>query len=651
MSKKEMSSGTEKAENLTRKKKEESEKKPVRPAKNTPAKSKSSDRAKKTNATGGKKGEKAVKAEHGKKAKPAKQLTEKQKKRMEARAKKKEARDMKRVEIARIRAEKKQKRLEKKLESKQKRLDRIAALKHAREERKAKRLERRETLKHESKERRRERIKEERQAKVDARIARTEARVARREAALADKRAKREHRLKVREQKRAEKNDKRHAPGFGGWLAAVISLGVTTLALGTMLTFGWINMNGMQENMATYHVESVYELNSIVDNLDTNLSKARVANSGREQIRLLSNIAIESEMAETLLERLPLEGQTTENMTSFVNKMGDSAQSMLYSVASGKPLTDSQIATLEHMYKTNKEMKKILNDLCANCTGKDMLSAMNGKTDGLLSSSFDTIQNNVIETPKEIHDGPFAENIDKVTAKNLEGLGEITAARAEELAREYFKDYGVTDVKCTGEVAAEQLVCYNVSLTTGDGEMTAQISKLGGKVVEFNSFKDCSAKNFSVERCIDIAEDFLEELGYDDMEAVWTSENGTTCNLNFAYEKDDVIFYSDIIKVKVCEERGIVTGMEGLSYVLNHTKRSVPKARIAGKEARAKLHKGFDVEGSRLCVIPTNGAEALAYEFYGTFEDSTYYVYIDAKTGEELEVFTVIGTAQGKALM
>lgn len=649
MSKKEISSGTEKAESLTRKKsaKPATDKKDtkktvksttVKQEKSAPVKSAGKDKTdvKKSD----KKGAKPVKSE---KKKHERKLTEKQLKR-------REAREQKKVEIARIRAEKKQKRLEKKLEAKQKRLDRIAALKQAREERKAKRTERREMLKHETKERRRERIKEERQAKVDARIAKTEARVAKREAALADKRAKREHNLKMREQKRAEKNDKRHAPGFGGWLAAVISLGVTTLALGTMLTFGWINMNGMQSDMATYHTESIYELNSIVDNLDTNLSKARVSNYRTEQVRLLSDIAIESEMAETVLERLPLEGRLTENMTSFVNKMADSAQSMLYSVASGKPLTDSQIATIEHMYTVNKEMKAILNELTANADGTDMLAAMNGK-DGLLSSSFDTIQNNTIETPSEIHDGPFAENIDKVTAKNLEGLEEINATRAEELAKEYFEDYKVSDVRCTGETLAEQLACYNLTLTTPDGEMSAQISKLGGKVVEFNSFKDCSDKNFSVERCIDIAEDFLDELGYDDMEPVWTSENGTTCNLNFAYEDDGIIFYSDMIKVKVCEERGIVTGMEGLSYVLNHTDRKVPSAKITKSDAREKLHAGFDVEASRLCVIPTDGGEALCYEFYGMYEGSTYYIYIDATTGEEREVFTVIGTAQGRALM
>lgn len=616
--KKEYSSGTQKAENLvvTKTKKNTTAKKPTGSTKTTTAK-KTTTPVKK---------EKSVK---------------KSKKPVSA---KKQAREQRRLEAMKIRAEKKQRRLEKKLEAKQKRLDRIAAVRQARHERTEKRRERRDMLRHETKTERIERKKEERRLRI-------EARVAKKEAALADKRAKREHRLKVRADKRAAKNEKRHAPGFGGWLAAVISLGVTTLALGTMLTFGWLNMNGMQADMASYSTESVYELNSIVDNLDTNLAKARVSNSKNEQVRLLTDIAIESEMAEVILERMPLDTQVTQNLTSFVNKMGDSAQSMLFDVAKGSTLTDSQIATIEHMYKTNLELKKALNEMCANCTEKEMIDALNGKTGSIVYKTFDNIQNTTIETPKEIHDGPFAENIDKVTAKNLEGLTEITASRAEELAKEYFKDYKPESVKCTGETVAEQLSLYNLSIMTKDGEMSCQLSKNGGKVVEFNSYKECKDHNFSVERCIDIAEDFLDELGFDDMKAVWTSENGTTCNLNFAYEDDDVIFYSDMIKVKVCEERGIVTGMEGLSYVLNHVKRDAPSPSISKSEAKAKLHSGFEVKSSRLCVIPTDNGEVLCYEFEGTYEDSTYYIYIDAKTGEEVEVFTVIGTKQGKALM
>lgn len=624
MSKKQVSSGAEKAEKLAKNKSTATK---STQTKKQPVKQTASENEHKTQYRSKKSTKKA----------PVKASSEKKQKRLEER-------ELKKVEHAKIRAEKKQKRLEKKLDAKQKRLDRIAALKQARAERKEKRRERRDMLRHETKEARLERIREERQARM-------EARVAKREAAAAERQARREHRLKVRAEKRAATNEKRHAPGFGGWLAAVISLGVITLALGTMLTYGWIYMDGMHADVASIHTESLYELNSVVDNLHTNLSKAQVANTKNEQVKLLSDIAIESEMAQTILERMPIDSQLTQNMSSFVNKMGDSAQEMLYSVANGRKLTDSQIASIKYMYETNRQLKDTLNELTSTANERDMLDMLRGKTDGLMFATFDDIENNPVEVPTEIHDGPFAENTDKVSAKNLEGLEEISAARAEELAQKYFADYDVKSVSCTGEVKAQQLECYNVTVKTKDGDMWAQLSKLGGKVVEFNSFKDCSDKNFSVERCIDIAEDFLSDLGFENMKAVWTSENGTTCNLNFAYIEDGVVCYSDLVKLKVCEQRGIVTGMEAISYVLNHTSRDIPSASISKSEATEKLHTGLEIKTSRLSLIPVDGGERLAWEFYGEYGGNDYYVYIDAQNGQEIEMFTVVGTAQGRALL
>ena len=188
-------------------------------------------------------------------------------------------------------------------------------------------------------------------------------------------------------------------------------------------------------------------------------------------------------------------------------------------------------------------------------------------------------------------------------------------------------------------------------LTTNDGEMLVQLSKLGGKVVSFDSFKDCSQTNFSIDRCIDIAEDFLASIGYAGLKPVWSSENGTTCNLNFAPVQGGAILYPDLVKVKVCEERGIVTGVEALSYVLNHGERTIGGASISKSQAQSSINGNIDVISSRLALIPFDGGEVLCYEFFGSLGNNEYYVYVDAATGEEIEVLTIVGTAQGKALM
>ncbi|MDE7400502.1 MAG: germination protein YpeB [Clostridia bacterium] len=639
--KKNLSSGAEKAEKLTRKgnasakTEKNTQEKHKKTVKNSVEQDKTVKKDSKKSAKAVK-SQKHVKGEKVRKAKKKRVMSEK-------RAQKLKQREEKRIARAKLAAEKKQARLERKLAHKEKRLERIAALKEKRAERREKRKERRDMIKNESKQARRKRIESERKAKLAEKKAK-------RQAYLAEKKAKREHALKVRAEKRAERNEKRHAPGFGGWLAAVISLGVTTLALGTVVTFGWLTMDNMQADMASGYTESLYELNSVIDNLDADLSRAKASSSASDRVRVLSDIAIESETAETILERFPLDMQMTEQMSSFINKMGDSAKQMLYTVANGGELTASQKKSLQYMYETNAKIKEELNTLVSTCDGKDLMQAMRGKSSAI-GDGFSVIQNNTFETPKGIQDGPFSDSIKKTNPKALKGQKEITAQTAEKLAKEYFKDYKVSEVKCTGEATGEALTLYNVSLTTPDGEMFVQLSKLGGKVVAFDSYKDCSDKNFSVDRCIAIAEDFLSSLKLTGLKAVWSSENGTTCNLNFAPVQGGTILYPDLIKVKVCEERGIVTGMEGLSYVLNHGERSLAKPSISEAQAKASVNGNMEIKSSRTALIPFDGEEVLCYEFVGTLDNNEYYVYVDAATGEEIEVLTIIGTAQGRALM
>ena len=409
-------------------------------------------------------------------------------------------------------------------------------------------------------------------------------------------------------------------------------------------------MSAMQTGMAGMYTQSLYELNAIVDNLDSNLSKARVSTSSADRARVLTDIAIESEMAEVILERMPLDITLTEEMSGFINKMGDSAQNMLYTVAAGGELEEWQIKSLEYMYANNLKLKRALNEVVATADGKAMLESLKGKG-SVLDGSFSDIQNNVIEEPKGIFDGPFSDSAEDTNMSFFEGLGEISQSEAEEIAKDIFADYKVTEARCTGEATKGKLSFYNISVATEDGEMLAQLSKKGGKLVMFDSYKECTEHNFSVDRCKDIATDFLKAAGYENVKPVWVSENGTTCNINFCYVQDGVVVYPDMIKVKVCEERGLVTGTEAMTYVMNHSQRDIPAATVTEAQAQSAIDGRIEVTSSRLAIIPLNGEEILCHEFAGSFDGSDYFVYVDAQTGEEVQVLTVIGTAQGRAVL
>ena len=166
------------------------------------------------------------------------------------------------------------------------------------------------------------------------------------------------------------------------------------------------------------------------------------------------------------------------------------------------------------------------------------------------------------------------------------GAGTLTA----ELAAAYFDDYAVREIEHAGDVIRDGMTFYNFTLRDERGrEIYAQIAKAGGKLVMFDSYEKCMANNFSQEECVEIGSAFLQKLGMEHMHAVWLQENGTTANINFVYEQDGVLCYSDLVTVKVCETKGKVVGMEALPYYLNHCERTVRAAGISLEEAADAL--------------------------------------------------------------
>ncbi len=516
-----------------------------------------------------------------------------------------------------------------KAQRREKRLERKLALKEKALERKTQRDNRRALLKSESKAQRHERILKEREARLAERAAKREAR-------LAEKQAKREHRIAMQAQRRANAKERRHAPGFGGWLAAVISLGATTLVLGTMVTFGWMQNNGMQTNFATAHMRSIYELNGLVDELENNLSKARVA-TGTKSARLLCQISADSLSAESVLERLPLEDTSFYCLSAHLNDVGDFSQAMLIKLSEGEKLSAEDRQKLNELYEQNNLVKESLNTICEGVSLKSATDMIYGKAKDMTN------------TLKELENKLSLKDITPSTPTCSDGKI-ISESRAESIVKSTFSSYNFDKVNVVGETVCEGVNCYNVAAYGEQGDMLVQISKKDGKIALFDSYKSCTTKNFNTERCIDIAEEFLDEMDFDDLTPVWISENGVTCNLTFAYEDDDIIYYTDIIKVKVCEERGIVTGMDATKFIKNNKKRTTPRASISKEKALSNLSEQFVIQSTKLCVIPVEDKEHLCYEFHGEDMDTEFFAYIDAKTGREVELLRVVGTKQGKLL-
>ncbi len=510
------------------------------------------------------------------------------------------------------------------------------------------RLKRQEQLRHETKKERLDRILKEK-----------EERLALKRQKLSNEKQRQIDKIKERQDRRNaklidRKDRRKNRRGIGGWIAAVISLGCVSIIATSLLLLTLFTPIDDYMTYDTTSQRNFYDLVECVDNLDVNLSKLIVSNDSEEQQKLLGEIRVQSNLATENLSMLALQDENKYNTIKFINQISDFTKMLNEKLIEGEKLTASDKQTLYDMHEINAYLKGELNALTDSLDENFNFKTLHeGKEDNLVISKFIELESNVVTYPTLIYDGAFSDGTINDEAKGLKGEKEVTKQQAEDILKQSFASYNLKEISLIGENVGTVIETYDFeAYTSDDTRFDASISKMGGKIISFNHYKDCSSSAYSVKDCLDIAEKFLQNIGFKNLKAVWTGESEYTLTFNFASIIDGVICYSDLVKVNVCRERGEVSGMEAKSYYLNHTNRNFENASISLQEATSKVSSEIEINTSRLAIIPKGyKKETLAYEFSGTRNDETYYVYIDAYTGKEVNIFKVVKTTEGILLM
>lgn len=459
---------------------------------------------------------------------------------------------------------------------------------------------------------------------------------------------RREQRKETAARERQKRKDRRAKQGLGGWLAAVVSLGVTVLVLSSVLAMNILMPSPNDKALSAMYEKSYYDTLTYVNNMDNALAKALATKDGGALQEYFSDLAVQSELAENDVNRLPFRDEAKYYTAKIINQIGDYSKYLNKKLIGGETLSASDVAGLKQLYEANRQLKERLAEITAGMGDDYDFSKL--EKDGDVLNGMEELQNLSAEYPELIYDGPFSDGQPKDKIKGLTGE-EVTAERAKERFIEIFNGYGITEVEEEGETSG-LFDCYNFSAQSDGARIFAQISKIGGHLILFDYFKDCSVENYDGEDLIPVGREFLESIGLENMTCVWASSSRAVTSLNFAYEENGVIVYSDLVKLTVCQETGKVTGMEAAPYYANHTARQMPKAVLTAKQAAEKISPSLEILGTRLAYIPKGeNKECLAYEFKAEKDGERYYVYIDAVTGRQAEMFRVIDTGEGVMLL
>ena len=466
------------------------------------------------------------------------------------------------------------------------------------------------------------------------------------------KREKSEKEQRILQKKKAKLEQKRERQKSGqnkvsGWLAAVVALSVSTLSLTAVVTYGAINLKNLNAEKRIAYESDFYEIVSTVDELNNDFMKLDVATSEKLQAEILTDVYLKSRLLESGIGRFPVETGGNEQTANYVNFTAETSKRLMEKLARGESLTERDKEMLTSLYKTNQTVREELDTLAYEMTDADMEDYLKKVEKNKLGQSIKNVENASIALASE---SPFERNKDE--QGDVKAGEEIPSSKAEELVRTYFEEYDVDTIDFVGETTSYELRTFNYNLTTRDGEeLFVEIARKGGELVAFNSFKECEEKVMDMDNARLIAEKFLEKLGYDGMQAVWESEFGTNATFDFAYVLDDTVFYTDLVRVKVCEARGKVIGLDARIYLKNQDAVEAVQPRIDEETARKSVSDKLSLTRSNLTVLPKgHGKDVVAYEFVGEYDGREYYVYVNAQTGEEEAIYVVENSMQGTSL-
>lgn len=432
-----------------------------------------------------------------------------------------------------------------------------------------------------------------------------------------------------------------------GLIISVSLLGSLSVIFGVLFLVFLSTSNTYKNQLENNYSKSFYEVVSNINDLEVDMSKLIATTSLDSQRVLLTNIKENSSLAVTNLSNLPLNISGVSGLNSFLNTTSGFSYSLLQNNYKGSSISTSDFAQISDLHERVKAIQYDLNGYLEGLNYKYSILDdvdFNDMESSEYSGGFINTESSKTEVPSLIYDGPFS---DTTLNKEIKGLGDrvYTLEEVEEKLHGIFTGFAIYH---TGETTGK-FETYNFDVK-GDVDLYVSVTKKGGMLLTITAFGSGESGRLSVSEGIELAETFASDVGIDDMHAVWHQDTGNILYVNLAPIKSKVIYYSDLIKVKVDLSLGLVVGWEASAYATNHVERNF-SSEIGLLDAMNTLSPELSVVERNLCIIPDKYVgELSAYEFICEWKDYTYYIYIDSNTGTEANILRVINTSSGTLL-
>ncbi|MEG2405735.1 MAG: germination protein YpeB [Clostridiales bacterium] len=435
------------------------------------------------------------------------------------------------------------------------------------------------------------------------------------------------------------------------------------LVILTVIGFGWgfYQASGNQHSEATLEnirSRAFYDLIDSVEKLSVLSAKTLVSHDDSIKAQLFSELNTEAYVAQENLCQLPIYHNSLLRTEKFLNQMGNFSFALHNKAADNKEITPEEINSLISLNKEVEKLSVSLHSLANNSenpfsqaavkAGAKQIAKNKLSQSGAAYTTLSSISTDLEEVPSLTYDGPFSDELENVGTLKLEG--EIvewhTALDAAKtlLGSEYvYKAYGKSSENAG-------ITVYSVSVANKKGVNIGylDISRSGGFPVQYTANEPRGNEKITINQGISLAEEFIKKTCYKNMVSSYYIVEDNILTLNFLYNENNVSVYPDMIKVSVDLTNKKIAGFDCKTYLKNHKERDYKEMIISPEEARSKLGANIETFSEQIVIIPLkSGKEALCYEYKIKENNHEYLIYINATTGREENILTLVTTDKG----
>ena len=396
--------------------------------------------------------------------------------------------------------------------------------------------------------------------------------------------------------------------------------------------------------------QSLTELSECLDSIETNLTKSGYAATPTMMATLSEDLYSECSLAKNELSHLPSEQMNLGGTYKFLIQAADYSAYLSEKTRTGTEISQEEYENMLKLLEYAKIYSKSVKEMVTRCTnggditGNEVKSKNSGANVASLSLDFTQAEETFSDYPTLIYDGPFA---DAVLNREPAVTKDAPAKTRDECLKIAAKALYANVNKLTYSGDSNGAIPrYNYTM---DG-YTVAVSKGGGYVAYILGTGKNTTQTITADNAVNVAKAYLKRIGYKDMVQTYYAVENNVCVINFAYEKNNVIYYSDLIKVGISLADGKIYSLEADGYLTNHKDRSDFSIKISEKDLTKKISSHVEIISSRRCVIPKkNGKEAQCIEYHCRSKETgdEVLIYINTKTGEEENILMLLYSDNG----